>query len=439
MKVLWLTNNLTPDHAMALGQVPSPREGWIPALAQALVADRRIELAVATSVRDQNWSSISVNGVRYYSVPQPKGKIDAHRLPMSLIAGYQRVLDEFQPQVMHIHGTEQFHGLLTGKGHIRVPSVLSIQGIIDVCARHYLGGVPLTALLFKRTLRDWVRMDGLLEQQVAWWRRAEGEREVFATNSAFIGRTLWDQAHLRRMNPSARYFHCDEIIRKPFYRTKWDIQRAWRHQIFCSSASYPLKGFHVLLKAVALLKDEFPDISVHTPLARFYPEARGWRRLWMNCRKMGYARYLTDLIHAEKLERHVVPFPYLDAGGMVEELLQARVFVLPSFIENSPNSLAEAMLVGTPAVCAGVGGVPSMVRDGESALLFPPGDEAVLAEQIRRVFVDNDTAVKLSMQAHRMAEERHNVSRIVNTMVEIYQAMATVNSNEEPAFVRQAR
>jgi glycosyltransferase involved in cell wall biosynthesis len=119
----------------------------------------------------------------------------------------------------------------------------------------------------------------------------------------------------------------------------------------------------------------------------------------------------------------VVALPDLDAKSMAEELSRAHVFVLPSFIENSPNSLAEAMLVGTPSVVSFVGGVPSMVTDEVEALTFPAGDEAVLAEQIRRVFPDEALADELSLRARATAHRRHLPAKIAREMLEIYRSV----------------
>lgn len=426
MRVLWLTNHIFPDHARFLGLAPSPRGGWMASLAEALVESGQVTLGVATNVPGVSWRQDDINGIRYFTVPCPKSAIKAGRLPNSLIQAYQRAVEEFRPDIIHIHGTEYFHGLLTGCGYLNSPTVISIQGILDVCQRYYWGGMSFFEILKNRTVRDWVRMDGLIEQKIRMKNRSRMERKIFANNSAFIGRTLWDQANTRRLNSKARYYHCDELIRQPFFDVQWDIRNIKRHSIFASSASYPLKGFHLLVKAVAMLHKEFPDITLQSPLANLYPKLSGARRFLKNCRVGGYALYLNNLIRAEGLENQVFPLPSLDAPSMAYELTKAHVFVLPSLIENSPNSLAEAMLVGTPSVASFVGGVPSMVRVGDSALLYPPGDEAVLAEQIRRVFLDDQLALALSAKAREVAQGRHSKEQIVTTMLEIYKKECTV-------------
>ena len=67
-----------------------------------------------------------------------------------------------------------------------------------------------------------------------------------------------------------------------------------------------------------------------------------------------------------------------------------------------------------------VGGVPSMVNDGETALCFPPGDEAVLAECLRKLFDDDGLAQRLSESARKIALNRHDRVRGAERTVEIY-------------------
>lgn len=424
MKVLWLTNHvILPEHALALGEKPLPMCGWIPTLADALVRRGNIQLGIASNVSGNQWDQKNINNKVYFSVPAQYQKLNYRNLPLDLIRYYQQTVEEFKPDIIHIHGTEYFHGLLAGRKYIQTPTVISIQGLIDVCKNSYWGDIPFIDLIKSRTLRDWIRIDGLIEQKIKWHQRAKWEREIFAKNDQFIGRTQWDRAHTRRMNPNAHYYHCDELIRTPFYNARWNINNIEKHTIYASSASYPLKGFHVLISALEILIKEFPAAKVGCPLLNSYNEEKGMQHIWKRIRSNGYSKYLTDLIASKDLEKHIVPLGVLDSGEVAHELTKAHVYVLPSFIENSPNSLAEAMLVGTPSVVSFVGGIPSMVVNEKSALCFPAGDATILAEQIRRIFLDDNLANKLSSEARREALSRHSETKIVDQLLTIYRTI----------------
>ena len=159
---------------------------------------------------------------------------------------------------------------------------------------------------------------------------------------------------------------------------------------------------------------------MRVPLAYFkIPSGiRGW---YTKARRTGYANYLDRLIRANNLSGHIKPLGPLSAAQMADEYMRAHVFAMPSLIENSPNSLAEAMMIGTPSVVSFVGGVPSLMKDEVEALAFPQGDEAVLAEQIRRIFCDDKLASDLSMNAHNRALRRYSPREITNQMIRIYQ------------------
>ena len=166
MRVLWLTNFVMPDLAKALDQRPSPRGGWMPALAEALVDSGEIKLAVATAVNIPNRYHEVLKNVSYFALPKGKNSVTGANIPENLIGQFDQVVKEFRPDVIHIHGTEYFQGLLTGRGYLRIPRVISIQGILDVYQRHYFGEMSTSELVRARTLRDWVRSDGLFEQKL---------------------------------------------------------------------------------------------------------------------------------------------------------------------------------------------------------------------------------------------------------------------------------
>jgi len=64
----------------------------------------------------------------------------------------------------------------------------------------------------------------------------------------------------------------------------------------------------------------------------------------------------------------------LNAQQMTEELAMSHVFVSPSFIDNSPNAVSEAQLIGMPVISTYTGGVPSLIEEGQTGLFFQTGD-----------------------------------------------------------------
>jgi glycosyltransferase involved in cell wall biosynthesis len=140
----------------------------------------------------------------------------------------------------------------------------------------------------------------------------------------------------------------------------------------------------------------------------------------------GYVKYIRHLIESNGLQDHVKFLGPLISDGMAQELAFAEVFAFASYADNSPSSLTEAMLVGTPAVVSLAGGIPCRVRDGETALCFPPGDEFVMAECLRMFFQDPELAKRLASQAQIVARERNDPSKVAQTMLNIYrQAIET--------------
>jgi glycosyltransferase involved in cell wall biosynthesis len=296
--------------------------------------------------------------------------------------------------------------------------VLSVQGLLAECGKVYNGRMSFRELLKAHAMREICHRGGIFGGRRQFTRRSIMEQTMLRGMKHIIGRTLWDRAHIREIHPEAEYHHCDELLRPPFYSVMRNPDLFRRHSICVATAFYPLKGLHVLLRAAALLTRDFPELSIRIPDSRRIQTAP----------TTGYSRYLQSMIRELHLGEHMDWMDPLNDRGVADLLSDSHLFVNPSFMENSSNSLAEAMIVGVPAIAGYAGGNPSMLRDRETGLLFPAGDHALLAEDIRLLFVQEGFADRLAAKARVEALARHDCARVGAALVEIYLSIAGAKS-----------
>lgn len=415
MRVLWFVNVVLPEAADGLNLPQCHKAGWLEGYIAALRLSGNIELTVVTRSEAVNQArEIVVGGVEYIILPSMGADIVGPLTP-EVVKEYCTVIQSVSPDLIHFHGSEYHYGLLQAGNYLNVPAVLSIQGLMSECARVYFGGLSLREILSAHTLGEIRYRSGIWGGWRQFSRRASVENTIIKGMQHVIGRTRWDRAHVKAINSKVSYYYCDELLRPVFYRTERDRENIQKFSIFTPSASYPLKGFHILLKAVALLKEEFPDITIHLADSQsIHVKASG-----------GYYRFLHKMIVDLQLTDCIEWLGPQDGAGMAKALATAHVFSLPSLSENSSNSLAEAMLVGVPATVSLVGGLTSRVKDLSTALCFPAGDHVLLAECIRMLFTDDVLAQGLAANAQEIARKRHDYAVVSNDLFAIYQAIIT--------------
>lgn len=122
--------------------------------------------------------------------------------------------------------------------------------------------------------------------------------------------------------------------------------------------------------------------------------------------------------------RHNVRFlGVLDADTIKEELLDCDLYIQPSYIDNSPNSLCEAMALGVPCIASATGGIPSIITHGVNGLLTQVNDPYALASAILRLSGDPDMMSRLSSAALSTSRKRHAPETIAKQLIEAYQSI----------------
>jgi glycosyltransferase involved in cell wall biosynthesis len=116
--------------------------------------------------------------------------------------------------------------------------------------------------------------------------------------------------------------------------------------------------------------------------------------------------------------------PHLEAEELRAAVRSASFAVLPSeWYENFPLSVVESFALGKPVVGARIGGIPELVRDGETGQLFAPGDAASLRSALTGLASDPVRTAGLGRRARRFVEEHLNPEDHYLKLMAIYERL----------------
>ena len=408
MKLLWIVSSikLLPEASQLYnGKNAEIKEtgGWITASARSLVEDDDIELSIATVFSEvREIKKLQGNRITYYLIP---AKTEGC---------WSKVIQLSNPDVIHIHGTENHDVILdflSEYGSEKV--VVSMQGVRNAIKNYAYSGIGFWDRLLNTTIRDVLRHDMMISS-VKLMQRAEKESMVLSKVNYIIGRTISDRSYTWSINPQAEYFFCNETLREEFYSGRWSYESCIPHTIFLSQAYRPLKGLHLLLKALPIVLNRFPNTKVRVAGEDFVNKKR--------IKMTGYGKYIKKEIDRLKLKEVIDFLGPLNAALMKQEYLKSNLFISPSTIENSPNSLCEAQMLGVPCLASFVGGVPNMIPNSQCGEMYRFDETEVLAYQICNIFeksslFDNTTMCQMAHQRH---DPQENVRQLKNIYGAIY-------------------
>jgi len=427
MKVLWLCNIMLPVIAKALGREVSNKEGWLSGLVSVLLERRQennITLAVAFPTdKELDGCKGETGSLFYYGFYENTHAPEMYDI--GLEERLAKILEDFKPDVIHCFGTEFPHTLAMAKVAKEAEKVLiGLQGLCTRCADVYMADLP-RKVQQKVTFRDFLRKDSLRKQQDKFKKRGVHEREALRMVKNITGRTDWDKENALSWNPEANYYSMNETLRSDFYEGGWCKENAVPHRILLSQGDYPLKGLHYVLLAMPLILEKYPDAELWVAGNPIVREKTLKGRLKVSA----YGQYIQQLIEKENLQEKVHFLGKLDAEEMKKAYVESGLFLCSSAVENSPNSLGEAMLLGVPCVAAKVGGIPSLFADGEDGILYEGGHEK-LAEAVIRMWEEPDRMETYTSNAKAHACKTHDKEANYKRLVEIYETIAACKEKE---------
>ncbi|MEE0726992.1 MAG: glycosyltransferase, partial [Clostridium saudiense] len=141
-----------------------------------------------------------------------------------------------------------------------------------------------------------------------------------------------------------------------------------------------------------------------------------------------YGNYIQSLIKKYDLSHNIEFCGMLDAENMKRVLLESNVFVSASSLENSSNSLGEAMLLGVPCIASDVGGCADMIQHKKEGFLYPFDESYKLAFYLCKVFDDYMLASSLGLEARKKARITHDKEKNNEILYEIYKKVISKSS-----------
>ncbi|MBE9467747.1 MAG: glycosyltransferase [Bacteroidetes bacterium] len=409
MKVLWFSN--TPSLAQKKLKNVTTGGGWIESLEKNIKKDKNIQLAVAYHWGNKSPKKISYNDTTYYTFPAKSTRIKNlvnnvfFRIePLSNINYYLEVIKDFKPDIIQIFGTERDFGLIISK--INIPVVIHIQGNLTACLFEYFSGFSKKDLFLSSNIYKYLTGNSFFHSFIKMKKMAKRERAIFKSCNYFMGRTDWDRRLTYLFSKTSQYFHCDELLRDNFYNESWSKKRTKKFILTSTMFGSVYKGIETIVDSIALLNN-YTNIDFEWRIAGISPNNNLIKILKKSARRCESFKKINFLGE-------------LTPNYLIEELKKSDIFVHPSHIDNSPNSVCEAMIIGMPIISSCTGGIPSLINNKEEGILIKDGDPYSLAGSIIELFKDENYACFLGKNARKRALIRHNPNKITKTINEIY-------------------
>ncbi len=132
---------------------------------------------------------------------------------------------------------------------------------------------------------------------------------------------------------------------------------------------------------------------------------------------------LRTIVAEQKLD-NVTFLGHLEKQALTELMQRALCTIVPSeWYENYPMSILESFACGTPVIGSRIGGIPELVRDGESGLLFEPRNANDLRQKITELVDQRDLAIQMGKNARRQVEIENNPDAHYQAMIQLYQTL----------------
>jgi len=388
MRIVWLGSyrlGLLQPELATVRNVQWHPASWIVNLAKAISTSGDVDLQIITATagisKDQ---TIKKDGITFYVVRNTfpfTTRGFPRYMPLDVLTRYaslrrqiRHVILRLRPDLIHVHGTEEGYGLAALD--VGLPTIVSIQGIVQLCAS--------------------------VSPSIVFRLQAPVELHVIRTAKYFGTRTEWATNFIRGLNSNAMIYDLPEAVDQVFFKEQ--AQQSTQNILMVGSV-VQRKGVEEALDAMRLIVGEYPS-------AKLFVVGDG---------DPDYLKALKKRAISAGLVSHIQWLGFKTAEEIMALHAVSTVLIHPSHIDNSPNSVAEAMASGLPVIAANVGGIPSLIEHGVTGLLVEPRNHLQLAEAVISLLHNKAQRVRLAHRAKEVAWERHLPSKVAEKTLGVYE------------------
>lgn len=415
MKVLWFEITAPKRYAGNAGVLG----GWQDSLEEAVMTLPEVELYVAFETNNPADTVKKIDGITYvpmcfsYSIwDKIKSKVSWSSIEREVKEKSLSVIQSVNPDLIHVFGCEWPYGIVASS--TSVPVVIHIQGAI----------VPYENALYPPKYNIWNYVKALKFNfprilaaklvEINNRNRAEMENRIWKGVPNYMGRTHWDEALSNVMHPGRSYYHVDETLRSMFLSPShsWRYEKRDKVKLITTGCTTFWKGPDMMLKTAKILKSlgfEFEWI-----VAGHFPAT---------------LKKVVEFTEKAEFENNNIIFKGpLQPQDLLNELVTSTLYIHTAYVENSPNSICEAQCLGVPVVSTNVGGIATLLKNGDAGLMVPANDPWQMANAIIQLSSDETRMNQLSQVEIHVARSRHDVANIQSQLLACYKDIIERNN-----------
>lgn len=393
MKVLWVTDLFGRDGQSALQSGgTAPARATAAALA-ALRGSPGLELAVVLSGEGARNGFQMVDGMDHYVVAEAGAGYGMDPAALRQAIGHAR------PGIVHVDAPLQPRAAAVAAA-FGGPLVVTMGRRIGTGDDRAAAALPLArwACGLHRPRRALLAANLLAEARFATASGRAAEEMLLRRADRIVGRTGWDRAYAALLGPCTPFDMVMPIQPASLEDLSAGPRQYERNSIFLASADDAQSGAHIVIQALALLCQNFDNISLVIGAGRSPHVVRSSRSARRYRAYLAWQIETLGLMNRVRFAADGSTGP-CDYGG----LPHAHIFVSPSLAGHMTEPLGEAMMLAMPCVCAFAGGAPEFARPDREALYYRAEDPVGLAHQLARVMRCAGLGEALGAAARRRA------------------------------------